>query len=367
MARLFRPFVRSRAGTSWLIAALAVACLGFALSLATRTKAPYPLKETQLRAARLMAEAEARLKESILAENIPIEADLDPNGTGLIGPEWTALTTTLGTLEAKRTSLNPNFAALMVRWFHEAGLSAGDLIAVGASGSFPGLTIATLCAAREMGLEALTIASFGSSMYGATRHEFTTPKMIRILADSSLIPWSLVAVSPGSDFDHGESLLFDDAREIIARLALETGVEFIDFDEPDLESSIARRLEIFDEKAGKKKIKCFVNIGGASPNSGVTSYTLDFPQGLVLEPPRIPVGADRGLIYEFASRGVPIINLLNLRLLAYSHGLPYDPIPLPPAGEGSVYEDLRYNKAIIFLTLCAIVWCLALSRRRNVL
>jgi len=366
MARFPRPFVRSKARTAWLLAALAVACVGFTLSLATSTRQPYPLRDTQLRAARLMVEAEASLKEALIAQSIPIEAGLDPNGTGLIGPEWTALTTTLGALEAKRTSLNPNFAALMVRWFHEAGLNEGDLIAVGASGSFPGLTIATLCAAQEMGLEAITIASFGSSMYGATRPEFTTPAMMRILADASLIPWSLVAVSPGSDFDHGESLLFDDAREIIARLAVEAGVEFIDFEEPDLEASISRRLELLEEKAGGRKIQCFVNIGGASPNSGVTSYTLDFPQGLVMEPPRIPAGPDRGLIYEFASRGVPVINLLNIRLLADENGLPWDPMPLPPAGQGGVYEDVRYNKPVLFLAICAIVSILTLSRRRNI-
>lgn len=366
MARLFQPFVRSRAATGWLMAAFLVACAGFALSLATRSKQPYPLKETQLDAARLMVEAETRLKEALLAENIAIETDLDPNGTGLIGPEFTALTTTLGTLEAKRTSLDPNFAALMVLYFHEAGLSEGDLIAIGASGSFPGLTIATLCAAHVMGLEALTIASFGSSMYGATRPEFTTPKMQRILADASLIPWSLVAVSPGSDFDHGENPLFDDSRALIARLAREAGVEFIDFDEPDLEASIARRLELLEEKAGEKEIKCFVNIGGASPNSGVTSYTLDFPQGLVMEPPRIPAGADRGLIYEFASRGVPVINLLNIRLLADENGLPWDPMPLPSAGQGGVYEEVRYNKVVLLLTICAIVSILALSRRRTI-
>ena len=143
-------------------------------------------------------------------------------------------------------------------------------------------------------------------------------------------------------------------------------MEFIDFKEPDLEASIARRLELLAEEAGDKKIKCFVNIGGASPNSGVTSYTLDFPQGLVMNPPRIPGNADRGLIYEFAAQGVPVINLLNIRLLADSNGLPYDPIPLPAAGEGGVYEDVRYNKALLILTICAIAGCLAISvMRRN--
>ncbi len=360
-------FQRSRISAGYLTGALAAACLGFVLLQATKTAVPYPLYETQLAAARLMAKAESILQNALVSENIPIERELDPNSTGLIGPEWTALTTTLGDLEAKRSTLNPNFAALMVRYFHEAGLKKGDLIAVGASGSFPGMTIATLCAAREMGLEALTIASFGSSMYGATRPEFTTPKMIRILSDASIIPYSLIAVSPGADGDHGENPLFEDSRAIIAGLATETGVEFIDFTPPDLEASIARRLELFEEASAGKKIECFVNIGGASSNSGASSYTLDFPQGLVMDPPRIPPSADRGLIYEYAARGIPVINLLNIRSLAAKNGLPYDPIPLPLPGEGDVYKNVRYNTPLAFAALAAAIGILAaaLIRRRK--
>ena len=55
------------------------------------------------------------------------------------------------------------FAALLVRYFEEAGLEKGDTVAVGTSGSFPGLFIATLCAATEMELDTKVIASFGSS------------------------------------------------------------------------------------------------------------------------------------------------------------------------------------------------------------
>jgi len=198
-------------------------------------------------------------------------------------------------------------------------------------------------------------------MYGATRPEFTLPKMLRILSDASIVPFSLLAVSPGSDQDYGQSTLYDNSRSIIKDLAKEAGVEFIDFDPPDLEASIARRLWLFKARADGGKIKCFVNIGGASPNSGTSSYTLDFPQGLVLNPPRIPASADRGLIYEFASQAVPVINLLNIRLLADRNGLPYDPVPLPRAGEGGVYKDLRYNRLLIVSVLVLSVGLLVLA------
>jgi len=351
MTRKSFAFVHEKVGMGYVVAVLVIVSIGFVLLQGTKSETPYPLHDVQLRAAQRMEKAELILKQTIVAEGIPIETELDPNMTGLIGPEWTALTTTLGNLEAKRSILNPNFAALMVRYFHEAGLAEGDLIAVGASGSFPGLAIATFCAAQEMGLRVLTIASFGSSMYGATRPEFTIPKMMRILSDASIIPFSLLAVSPGSDQDYGENALFENSREIIARLARETGVEFISFDPPDLVGSIKRRMRFFETHSEGKKIKCFVNIGGASPNNGTSSYTLDFPQGLVLNPPRIPLSADRGLIYEFAAQGVPVINLLNIRLLADTNGLPYDPIPVPSAGEGGVYRDTHYNRFLIIAIL----------------
>jgi poly-gamma-glutamate system protein len=354
-----RGFLRAALPAWYLVAALAVVGLGQYCLARTRTRVPYPRAELAIRAARRMEEAERALKAALLAEGIPIEAELDPNATGLIGPEWSELTTTLGSLEAKRSVLNPNFAALMVRYFSEAGLEAGDTVAVGASGSFPGLVIATLCAAREMDLRVLTIASFGSSMYGATRPAFTVPKMIRILAAASIVPDSLIAVSPGGDDDHGESAMYDDARAVEARLAAEAGVEYIDLDPPDLEASIARRLALYETASAGRRIACFVNIGGASPNSGTTSYTLDFPQGLVLDPPRIPTSADRGLNYEFAARGLPVINLLNIRLLAEKNGLPFDPVPLPRPGEGGVYGDSHAEPLVLVATLALALGFLA--------
>jgi len=84
----------------------------------------------------------------------------------------------LGNLEAKRTSTNPAFAALLVKYFKEANLKKGDVIAIGASGSFPTLIVAVLSAARVLELEPLIIYSVGSSEYGANLPEFTFVEML---------------------------------------------------------------------------------------------------------------------------------------------------------------------------------------------
>ena len=71
----------------------------------------------------------------------------DTGHTGLIGPEWSDLTTTLGDPEAKRTTINPNFAGLIAELLIQAGVKQGDTIAIGSSASFPALLIASLSAA----------------------------------------------------------------------------------------------------------------------------------------------------------------------------------------------------------------------------
>ena len=348
--------VRARVHWGCLLLALLIAAAGCAAMYLTRTQVPTPYAQVARAAAGRMQECEKTLLAVIEAEGIAIEAG-DINRTGLIGPEWTPLTTSQGILEAKRTSLDPNFAALLVRYFKEAGLEAGDHVAVGASGSFPGLLIATLCAATELGLQTDVIASYGASLHGATRPEMNVCRIIRILKEEGLVDHTLLAVSPGGDNDYGQSLLFPDSREAIAALAAEEGVEFIDYN--DLEKSIQRRLELFGED-----VDCFVNVGGASANSGTSAYTLDFPNGLVLDPPRIPTTPDRGLMYEYAARGVPVINMLNVRGMAADNGLPYDPVPLPAPGEGGVYYETAYQRWIAPVTVAAIALTLALGRLR---
>ena len=327
-------FQRTKVDNRSILLAFLVSALGFAIVFCFRTQVTTSYQTIQLNAAKRMEQCETILYDYVIANGIPIETE-DLNKTGLLGPEFTPLTTTLGQVEAKRTALNPNFAAMMVKYFHQANLKKGDTIAVGTSGSFPGLTLATLSAATEMGLNTKVIASFGSSMYGGTRIELPTPKMIRILKEEGLLSFDLLAVSPGGTDDHGESVLWADARETIASLAKEEGVEYIDA--PTIEDSIARRLALFGEE-----IMCFVNVGGASANSGTSAYTLDFPGGLVIDPPRIPVTNNRGLIYEYAARNIPVINMLNVRELSAEHGLPFDPVPLPNVGEGGVYQEISY-------------------------
>ena len=313
----------------WMFAALAAALLGVALTLATQIRAPLSYADVQLAAAKRMAGAEQAVLDYVNANGIPMEKD-DLNQTGLIGPEWTELTTSLGMLEAKRTALQPDFAALMVKYYQEAGLEAGDTVCCGMSGSFPGLCIAAVAAANEMDLNMRVIASYGSSMYGSTRLELPVVRILDVARQAGWLEYELIAVSPGGDFDQGVSILFPGSREMIFEMAEADGLLMID--EPDIPATIRRRLELYGTD-----IDCFVNVGGASANMGTSPYTLTFPNGLVTDPPSIPQDEDRGLCFEYAARGIPVVHLLNVRGLAEDNGLPYDPVPLTQPGDTDVY------------------------------
>lgn len=333
-----------------LLAALVCLC-GVTLTLKNETRVRLPYADVQLAAAQRMADAEAVLLDYVTQHGIAIEKD-DLNHTGLIGPEWTELTTSLGMTEAKRTSLQPDFAALMVKYYQQAGLQSGDTVCCGMSGSFPGLNLAAVCAANAMDLNIKVIASYGSSMYGATRIDMTIVDILNIARAAGVINYEMLAVSPGGNDDKGEGILFPETRSIIEGLAAKDGYIFID--EGNIPGAVQRRLELFGDD-----VDCFVNVGGASVNVGSSPYTLNFPNGLVMDPPVIPQDLDRGLTYEYAARNVPVVHMLNVRGLAEDNGLPFDPVPLTKPGETNVYYTTYQSPwyAVVSLVIAAaLLW-----------
>jgi poly-gamma-glutamate system protein len=285
-------------------------------------------------AARLMERSLSSIRRLRRSRGLPIDRVIDPNGSGIIGDEFTPLTTSLGEVEAKRTSANPAFAAVVVEYFHRAGLERGDVVAVGASGSFPALVLATLCAARALDLQPVVIYSIGASMYGANLPGFTFVEMIDRLRGDGLLPYSLAAVSPGGNGDAGGGVLFDEAGETLQAEARRSRLPIVQG--ASLADRIRERLRIYDAARGARPIRCFVNVGGSSASFGDTEASLLLPNGLFLSAPVMPTSPTRGLVFEFAARGIPVVHLLNVKGLAHDNGLPFDPVPLPPAGGGGL-------------------------------
>ena len=342
-------WIRGKLSIIHLFWAVFILFVGLLLIEQTKFTAKTPYYDEQIQAAQLMKSSLKAIKEERLKRNIPLDIGLDPNQTGIIGKEYTQLTTTLGNLDAKRTSTNPAFAALLMKYFKEVNLKKGDVIAIGASGSFPALIVATLSAARVLELEPLLIYSVGSSEYGANIPGFTFVQMLDSLNKKNILPYSLLAVSMGGYLDQAKGMFYPDSQKTIQHIAQVSGVYFINTD--SVEENIQQRMQIYRTVSNGKPIKAFVNIGGATPNYGNTNASITYPNGLVINGPKIPDHPERGLIFEYQNLGIPIIHLLNIRGLAVKNGLPIDPTPLPEIGEGRVYWRIAYNKYIIILVI----------------
>jgi poly-gamma-glutamate system protein len=286
----------------------------------------------QQQAARLMERSLTAIRDLRARLRLPIDTAVDPGRTGIIGDEFSPLTTSLGEAAAKRTSADPAFARVVAFYLQSAGVGRGDVVAVGASGSFPGLILATLCAARALDLEPVVIYSVGSSMYGANLQGFTFVDMLARLREDGILPYAMAAVSPGGDQDGGAGVLFDEDGETLVAEARRTGLPMVEG--ATLADRIQWRLRAYERAARGQPIRAFVNIGGASASFGDTPASLEVPNGLVSRWPAMPVSPARGLIFEFAARGVPVVHLLHVRGLARDNGLPYDPVLLPAVKAG---------------------------------
>lgn len=287
-----------------------------------------------LEAARLMARATSALKECRLARGIGIDPRADPNGTGLIGVESSPITTSAGRLEAKRTTTNPDFAALVVSLLREAGVRRGDVVAVGASGSFPALIVATLSAARVLGVEPLVISSLGASQWGANVPGFDWSVMEACLRGAGLLDAAPIARAVGGEEDVGRDM------DPSGRAGLESRLRAGDapiLAEPDLVRNVARRMALYRERAAGRPIAAFVNIGGSTANIGTNAEVLKLRPGLA-DGVFVPPPAERGVLQAMAAERVPIIHLLNVRGLCERYGLAWDPRPLPEPGGSGLYR-----------------------------
>jgi poly-gamma-glutamate system protein len=305
-----------------------------------------------------MQDASSFLKKCREDRHGILENPADINKTGLIGIEFSAITTSVGSLEAKRTTTNPNFAGLLVYLLHEAGVKRGDSIAVGASASFPALIVAVLSASKAMGARPLVICSLGASQWGANDPDFHNLDMLECLWNGRIFESKPYAFSLGGDRDVGEDIE-NEIRDVLIKDIDGTGLFFLQ--EPDLKNNVKERMRIYKEAAGESGIKAFINIGGSYPNMGIDSSVLDVKPGLT-RIKIIPSEAKRGVLQEMASHNIPVIHLLFIKGLAKQYGLSWDPVPLPQPGEGQFYDRLREGQTSFrILALLDVILVLVIS------
>ncbi len=326
----------------------------------TETKTPY--YTLQVEAAQTMSAAldEIRALREDPGFGWPIDEETDPLKTGIIGdpsPHWDSpsITTTRGIIASKRTSANPDFAALMVRYFMDLRLREGDSVAVNFSGSFPALNIATLSAIEVMGLNPVIASSLGASSYGANNPDFTWVDMERHLFEAGIFSHRSRWVSLGGDND--QLLEEDDDTFKDALRAKYADGEVVFIDEDDLDRNIVDRYRGYHEEA--VRIRAFVNVGGNQVAFGRHRHS--YPNGLTRRL-SVTVVDGSGLIERFLRDDIPVIHLLNIPDLARRHGMEVDPQTAFVIGEGDHYVTAKHSAVGTSLTLATLAVAVVTER-----
>jgi len=299
--------------------------------------------EKMLVAATKMDTITKEIKKEKLNLGFSIDTNLDKNNTGLIGEDYTEITTTLGSIEAKRTSINPDFAALFVRLFTKLGLKKGDYVAANLSSSFPGLNLSFISALDIMELNGIIISSIGSSSYGGNIKDFNYLDMEYYLSSKGYINNKSIGYSLGGADDIGREFPEGVKEEIILRNK-NRKIEF--FYNENLDNNIDERYSYYKNQGD---IKAFVNIGG---NILATkgSPDIDNRKVIIKKTPQIK----GGLIGKFLDDNIPVLYMLGLKEISLYYGIPYDStFNTNTIGKSSLYHEqsnmINYLVIIVFI------------------
>ena len=336
-----------------ILVLFALSILFFVLAKSFPSREGDKLKGEMIRASEIMAEAVDVIRECRREKGSILDKNIDLNQTGLIGLEFSRITTSIGSLEAKRTTTNPNFAALIVFLLKEAKIERGDTIAAGASSSFPALIVAVLSAAKAMNLKPIVINSLGASQWGANNPDFHWLDMQNCLLNAGIFDAKPIGLSLGGARDDGADMS-PEGRSLLINEIRESGNFFLR--EPDLKRNVEARMRLYEEKAGEGKIKAFINIGGSWANMGEDSEILKLRPGLV-KIRQFPPSEKRGVLFTMAALKIPVIHLLYIKGLVDRYGLSWDPVPLPQPGKGKIFQ-LVGKRQTSFLFLAAAYFLL---------
>jgi poly-gamma-glutamate system protein len=316
--------------------------------------------DEKLRAAQVMERGLDVIRTHRTRGNLPpIDVDLDPTGSGMIGLASSITTTNSGSLAAKRTTVNPNWAAVLVDLLHAAGVERGDLVAVGVSGSFPALNLAAFVALETIGADSVIIGSAGASSFGANIPEFGWLDMEQVLADSGIFASRTIAASLGGTRDR--ALGMDRAGRRRLRQSIDDhGIRFIDVRQEI--ASIEERMRVYQERAGGRRFAAYINAGGALVSLGPKSVKRLYEPGVNRRPHPRGIGVD-SVTMRFLTQGTPVINLSKVIPLAELYGLPIEPTALPAVGDGPVFAHRSHDRRLVAALLVGLAAaCYALLR-----
>ncbi|QEO57191.1 poly-gamma-glutamate system protein [Francisella marina] len=319
----------------------------------------------------------------------------DVSCTGLIGLSMTEITTDSGDLYAKRSSVNPNMAAIFVSWLSQLNLKEGDTVALQETGSYPALDIAMLSAIKTLKLKPLIIFSAGASQFGANRPGFTWPDIYKNLVEKGVFDYDVIGITLGGSHDNGYGMTPG------AILKLNDAIKRNDFKvinipyKDSTNTSVAKRLKMYKEAAGENSIKAYVNVGGNMASIGLkqpkvkvedsdkkskkdkkaTTKSSDeqilklhsFPTGVTTKlPPEY--STVNSVAVNFLKDDIPVVNVRDINSsIIKTYGMTYNPTNVVPPGQGAVFSQKKYNTtlaaALLIIDIALIAFMAFISRK----
>lgn len=181
--------------------------------------------------------------------------------------EIVMVTSLPGHLDAKQTSVNPNFAAVAVRLLIDAGVRPGDRIAIGCTGSLPALNIAVYAAAEALELRPTIISSAASSQFGANEPDLMWPDMEKLLNEEGIFHHRSLMISRGGFRDRCAGMS-EDTLQILEASITRSGRPLMDsLDDVD---AIQRRMLAYAQAVEDDHFAAYVNVGGGDASVGGT-------------------------------------------------------------------------------------------------
>lgn len=326
----------------WVLVVVALLSIG-GFYLFEHTKRRVKVKDYELK----LAAAQATYRAFDEVRNIrdelnwPIDTLYDPLKTGLIGHQYSPITTRRGELTEKILTTNPNFAAIVVELFKKAGIKEGDMVGIGWNGSYPGLNIAVLAACKAMHVRPVAITSNESSMWGANDSMLTWLHIEKRLADKKIFDRATLWATIGGDDDNGLGVT-QHGVDLIIRSIQDNGFELRRFQY--LDDDVRSRIDSYGD------IKAYINIGYNPASYG--------PAGVRIEPGAIRhprwKGEVKSVLQYYMAQGKPVINFVSIDEIVSDYIDPQKFMEGTAPGDNRIFYEMRYSLAITGLVVLVI-------------
>jgi len=300
--------------------------------------------DLKVKAVENMVNAINSLREEFISRGINNGEDSLAFGSFLIGPQNSIIQTTVGSKDSKLSTLNPNFAAMIMEMLIELELDSSSKIAVSYTGSYPGANIAVLSALEAMEMDASIISSCGASEWGATYPEMTWIDIENYLRIEEVVSNKSNLGSIDGGFDSG-SQLNQQVREVCETAIYSNNMELLH--EKDPIENVKKRMQYYYQNSESGVTDLFINVGGGIYTIGDSLIRNNLPVGIIY-PGAFKSSSNSTVIERFLEEDVPVININHIRKLTEWYDLPYPPNNKNQIKTGNLfYSYKKYNLKVI--------------------